>query len=647
MFSFVWKKFRDLKINQKTLIFSAGAFLLIVLALVTDFKTFLKISDASTHLQKHVEFLSRLGKANWAIINYAQAHFEYADEYSNDKKVLFIKRSEELKPAFDSLKQFIEIEYRERHDSNNSPDLTVNNLSFSEFLDQEMDKLNQFTQKTLQAKNKDELKIIHKEIHPATFDIIYDLQDVNYKISVLREDLIFQIDNLKKGAINGMIYIYLLVLFGMLLIRFLIHITINKPLVDLERVMKQTNFSKSLRANEIAKDEIGNLARSYNKMMQHLRVSYDSMSEETQRVKSILENIGDGVIVTDSENKIIIFNPMAELITGFRESEALNEDLEKILIFKEKEHFGYIQKNLTNQGYCKPENYCDISKKSGGIISVKGAANRFQFDEHDFGSVYVIRDATKEKEVNEMKSEFVSITSHQLNSPLTAVQWAIEVIVSEKFGKLNDEQRNILKSAYKSNSQMRELVKDLLDISRIETGRLKLKAETLDLKETVAAIIESMVPIIEPRKQTIVLECESSFYIDADKTYFRQVIQNLLSNASKYSGESKNIAVKVTNEIGMAVVSVRDEGIGIPIEEQKNLFQKFYRAGNTGENEGNGLGLYIIKEIVQRFKGRIWFESIEGRGSVFYVSIPINKESNKRKGGEYGKKTVSSSAANN
>ena len=451
------------------------------------------------------------------------------------------------------------------------------------------------------------------------------LQKLNIKISESKNYLLIEIENLKNTAIRRQVYLYLCVLAGMMLIRYLIHFTINRPLVNLERVMGLSDFKKRLKANDATKDEIGKLGKSFNLLMKDLNRSYANLGKETDHLSAILNNIGDGVVVADEKSNIIVFNPAAEKITGFRAEQALGKNLTEVLVFKDKGHFKAISNTLQRQGYCKPDDYCEIVQKSGKEIFVSGAATVFDLEEDEKGAVFVLRDSTKEKEVNEMKSEFVSITSHQLNTPLTSVGWALETIISNKFGDLNNKQSELAKTAYKSNQQMRELVNDLLDVSRIETGKLKLRPEPIELNSYMSYIIETMEPLAKKKKQKLIFDGGVKNLVLADTTYLRQAINNLISNASKYSPEEKQIVIKMYEKDDGIIISVKDEGIGIPHDEQKSLFQKFYRATNSGIADGNGLGLYIIVEIMQHFRGKVWFESVEGAGSTFYLSLPIYK----------------------
>jgi len=618
MIVYIWKKFRDLSINNKTLIFSFASFFLIAIATYVDMANYLKMADKSSRIVDEVNVLSVVNQAEAAIINNSQANYDYVKDQTEENKTNYTYRNQEVNRVFDNFKNTIS-------SYNGEFDYKINDLPIPIYLDSKSDLINSYYQRSIFTVSPEELARINTSLFESSGELLDGLQKLNIKISESKNYLLLEIENLKNTAIRRQVYLYLCVLAGMMFIRYLIHFTINKPLVNLERIIDLSNFKKRFKANDTTKDEIGKLGKSFNKLMKDLNRSYENLGKETDRLSAILNNIGDGVLVADEKFNVIVFNPAAEKITGFRAEEALGKNISEVLVFKDKGHLRTISNTLQRQGVCKPEDYCEIVQKSGRDIFVKGAATLFDLEENVKGAVFVLRDSTKEKEVNEMKSEFVSITSHQLNTPLTSVGWALETIISNKFGDLNSKQANLAKTAYKSNQQMRELVNDLLDVSRIETGKLKLKPEPIELNNYMSYIIETMKPIAKKKKQELVFEGQVNNLVLADTTYLRQAINNLISNASKYSPEEKQIEIKMYEKDGDIIISVKDEGIGIPHDEQKNLFQKFYRATNSSIAEGNGLGLYIIEEIMQHFRGKVWFESVEGAGSTFYLSLPIYK----------------------
>jgi signal transduction histidine kinase len=251
------------------------------------------------------------------------------------------------------------------------------------------------------------------------------------------------------------------------------------------------------------------------------------------------------------------------------------------------------------------------------------------------GVIIVFRDIRREKEIDRAKSEFVSLASHQLRTPLTAIKLFSEMLMSGGAGSLTDEQKQILRNIEKSNRKMVELVDDLLNISRLESQKLKVSLTEFDLVSFVKGILESseITSIVKGKKLDFVTN-QTTLPVFTDANLLTQVISNLVSNAIKYS---KPQTSKHTSKIEVFVdqvnekhycLAVKDNGIGIPKHAQKKIFTKLYRADNAIKisTDGNGLGLYMCKMMLDSIGGKIWFESEEGKGTTFYVQIPTKRQ---------------------
>ena len=249
----------------------------------------------------------------------------------------------------------------------------------------------------------------------------------------------------------------------------------------------------------------------------------------------------------------------------------------------------------------------------------------------------IVRDVTKEQEIDKVKSEFVSLASHQLRTPLTAVNWYTEMLLSGDIGKFQPEQKKYLKEIYNGNNNMIDLVKALLNVSRIELGTLAIEPESTNLKKLSDSVLEEFKLIIKKNKLKIEKDYTKELSdINIDPKLMRIVFQNLISNAIKYTPLGGQINIGITKQKSDILISVKDTGYGIPKDQQSKIFTKLFRADNIveKETEGTGLGLYIIKYVVEQFKGKIWFESRENKGTTFYVTIPSRgiKKKNGTKG---------------
>lgn len=240
-----------------------------------------------------------------------------------------------------------------------------------------------------------------------------------------------------------------------------------------------------------------------------------------------------------------------------------------------------------------------------------------------------LRDANvKLKKLDESKSEFISIASHQLRTPLTVVKGYVSMILENNFGKINDGQRDSLDKVYKSNERLINLVENLLNLSRIESGRLQFKYETMNLETVVASVVEELSGKAKEKKLKLEYKhpAKPLPQVTIDQEKIRQVIMNLIDNSIKYTAKG-SITVTVRQAESNIEFSVADSGMGILAEDLPHLFQKFQRGTGTYlvHTEGTGLGLYVAREMVEIHKGKVWAESKgQGQGSKFIVTIPIN-----------------------
>ncbi|MBP9669345.1 MAG: PAS domain-containing protein [Candidatus Pacebacteria bacterium] len=241
----------------------------------------------------------------------------------------------------------------------------------------------------------------------------------------------------------------------------------------------------------------------------------------------------------------------------------------------------------------------------------------------------VMHDVTKEAEVDKAKSEFVSLASHQLKTPLTSLRWTMEGLLGGVAGVLTPDQAKHMNSVLQSSNRMIEMVNDLLNVSRIENDTLRIQPEEIDVCELAKSVYEEQRHKAEERRLNFTLNCAPGMpHMQADKSLLRMVFQNLISNAIKYTSEGGVVTCDV--ELGGAVkeslfVRVQDTGIGIPKADQGRVFEKLHRASNAESlvTDGTGLGLYIIKMICQKVGGDVTFESIEDKGTTFYASLPL------------------------
>ena len=229
-------------------------------------------------------------------------------------------------------------------------------------------------------------------------------------------------------------------------------------------------------------------------------------------------------------------------------------------------------------------------------------------------------------QANKMKTEFVSIASHQLRTPLSAMRWIINLLEDNRVGEMANEQKSYLALIKEENERMIKLVNDLLDVSRIEMGKVLLRPSQTNLYILIEKTIKDFAPLAKANNLEIKLEAPETLpNVYADPGKLSMVIQNLIDNAVKYSRGRGEIKIKAEKEGKFVKVAIQDQGVGIPQDQQKQIFQKFFRSDNALKYQtmGTGLGLFIAKSVVEESQGKIWFESKPNQETTFFFTLPV------------------------
>lgn len=356
---------------------------------------------------------------------------------------------------------------------------------------------------------------------------------------------------------------------------------------------------------------------------------------------AILASIGDAVFAIDTEERITLFNPTAELLSGYKQEDAIGKDYRDILTFVNedgKPSYSFIKRALGGH-LASMKGSTKLTRKDGSFIEVADSAAPIR---DAFGTlqgvIVVFRDVSSERALDRAKSEFVSLASHQLRTPLSAINWYSEMMLDQDAGKLSKDQREYMKEIYEGNQRMIELVDSLLNVSRLEVGKLKNDPQDVSMSELLESLEKEMQTSIVTKKLGLTKHVEVKLpIVKADPKLLRMIVQNLFSNAVKYTPPEGKVSITLRRanpgEVTKAkaksndclFISISDTGYGIPKEQQEKIFEKLFRADNVRKMdvEGTGLGLYIVKEVARKLGGDIWFESRESLGTTFYVVIPF------------------------
>ena len=345
--------------------------------------------------------------------------------------------------------------------------------------------------------------------------------------------------------------------------------------------------------------------------------------EEKNKTEAVISNLTDGLLVFNRENRLSLINPLTEKIFDLKARDLVGRSIPELKTFPTLEPLikilgEEIKKTSREEILIKEELTLEVS-------TVQVATK-----EKKLGTLVILHDISREKIVERMKTEFVSLAAHQLRTPLSAIKWTLKMLLDGDLGEISEEQKSFVAKTYMSNERMISLINDLLDITRIEEGRYLFKPALVEIEPVVQLIFDSCKE--EADRKKIKMEFRkpekklSRVMIDVEK--IKLVIQNFLENAIKYTPAEGKITASLRGLKKEIEFSVKDTGVGIPKDQQERVFVKFFRGANVVrmDTEGTGLGLFISKNIIEAHGGRVWFESGENKGSVFCFALPLKEE---------------------
>ncbi len=391
---------------------------------------------------------------------------------------------------------------------------------------------------------------------------------------------------------------------------FVLSKNISKPLVEMKNIaedMAKGNFDNTIEVT--SDDEIGTLAKTMNYMSSALETNINALSNEKKQLHGILQSMTDGVITFNADGDVILVNPQALEILSLDISENEGKYFDKLLpLYDKVREDNSILHEEVNMG--------------GRIISVRMAP---LFNEKHFlwGVVAVLQDVTIERKTEHMRREFVSNVSHELRTPLSYLQGYTEALL-DGMAKDSDEKQKYLNIIHEETLRLRRLVNELLDLSRIETGQIAIDKKMISINKIIERVIKKVEPAVDKRGVKIETQYEDLPMIAADEDRIQQVILNLVDNAIRYTKSNGKIIIKASNSKGGIVVSIRDDGEGIPEDELPFIWDRFYKTDKSRVRDkgGTGLGLAIVKNIVELHDGKVWAKNCKKGGAEFSFFLP-------------------------
>ncbi len=370
-----------------------------------------------------------------------------------------------------------------------------------------------------------------------------------------------------------------------------------------------------------------------------------SLHNEKLKSDIVLSAIDDGVVLIDTSNVIRIFNPGASKILGWPSNEAEGLDFHLVLKLIDEKGAEYVNANnpmvrvFSEKATIRDHHATFVSRSNKKIAVNLSVSPLFDKEGNVTGAVGVFRDVSKERSEERQRAEFISTASHEMRTPVAAIEGYLALAMNDKVAKIDTKARDYLEKAHTSTQHLGKLFQDLLTSAKAEDGRLSSHPVVVEMGQFLEKLVEDLK--FAAQKKSLAMEftigtanqtidasggnkvIKPLYYVHADPDRLQEVITNLFDNAVKYTDTGK-ISIGLTGNNEVVQFYIKDTGPGIPGEDIPHLFEKFYRVDNSATRTigGTGLGLFICRKIVELYGGRIWVESDLGKGSTFFINIP-------------------------
>ncbi|EEX23597.1 MULTISPECIES: cell wall metabolism sensor histidine kinase WalK [Lactobacillus] len=403
---------------------------------------------------------------------------------------------------------------------------------------------------------------------------------------------------------------------------------ITKPIEEMRmQALQVADGDYSGQVKIYSNDELGQLAEAFNTLSIRVERSQEQSESERRRLDSVLSHMTDGVIATDRHGNVIILNQMALSFLDIKEKDAVSKPITKILGLDDdvsaQELIGNQQEMMITVNEGTPDEMIlhanfSLIRRVTGFVS---------------GAVCVLHDVTEQQKNENEQRQFVSNVSHELRTPLTSLRAYIEAL-NDGAWKDPEIAPQFLEVTQEETERMIRMINDLLSLSRMDRGVVKMDLEWVNFNDFLSHVLNRFDMIVKndekdqtgQKKYSIKRKITNQdLWVEIDTDQMMQVIDNIMNNAIKYSPDGGVITVGLTQSQNQIILSISDQGLGIPKKDLNKIFDRFYRVDKARSREqgGTGLGLAIAKEIVEAHKGKIWADSQEGKGSTFYISLPF------------------------
>ena len=392
-------------------------------------------------------------------------------------------------------------------------------------------------------------------------------------------------------------------------------------ITEIKKFQKELEKKVEERTKKV-EEKAGELEESRKALMNIL----EDVEEEKNKTSAIIQNFTDGLLFFNEENKLFLVNPRAKDFLGAGE-DVIGKSILELSELKYSSSFGMLLKLLGEE---KKKVYREELVLKENLI-LEASAIPVLMAKEKLGTLVILHDITREKTVEKLKTEFVSLAAHQLRTPLSAIKWTLKMLLDGDLGEITKEQKNFIEKTYTTNERVIELINDLLNVTRIEEGKYLYKPIPADLEEICQLALSFYGE--EIKKKAIEFEFKKSknklpqVIVDIEK--IKIAFQNFINNAIRYTPVGGRVTVSLKHDKKEITVQIKDTGIGIPADQKERIFTKFFRGTNAMklETEGSGLGLYIAKNIIEAHGGKIGFESEKDKGTTFYFTLPTKEES--------------------